>query len=599
MVNFFDTVKKWCLVSCWLIVLSCLGLLTFAKRLHPDEARTLQQMAVTMGADGWKLDDPCQSYSAGPNITCDYCVGADCHITELRLKDLHLTGTLPPELVQLTYLVKVDFTRNFLHGPLPTIWSTMKHLEFISLTANRLSGMIPKEWGSFPSLTYLSFEANNFSGSVPKEIGYLVNLTHLIFSSNKFVGRLPDTLVNLKNLQDLRLSDNNFEGPIPEFIGKFTQLRRLELYATGLKGPIPAAIFHDLENLLDLRITDIAGEKSDIPTLRSNKSGINLVLRNMNLSGTIPDSVWDMIPQMDMLDLSFNNLEGEVYYKPNTAKHVFLAGNKLNGTVPESFRLNSKGHNIDLSYNNFTWPAATCKGHSLEKLNTYQSSSFKNQLLPCLDNFNCQRYRRTSLHINCGGPNVLVTNANGSLLYEGDQQYDGYGSAMSTTVGPYWGFSSTGDFMNDDDKIKSYIIRDDERFGDTERLYITARKSPLSLTYFGCLENGTYTVKLHFSEIEFREYSGLGRRIFDIYIQGKKMSKDFNIEEEANRTGNKVVVQQYFNASVTDNTLDIRFYWAGKGTTCVPNRGYYGILISAISVCQSKLFKFTKHFNYC
>ncbi|GMN43456.1 hypothetical protein TIFTF001_012660 [Ficus carica] len=65
------------------------------------------------------------------------------------------------------------------------------------------------------------------------------------------------------------------------------------------------------------------------------------------------------------------------------------------------------------------------------------------------------------------------------------------------------------------------------------------------------------------------------------------MSKDFNIEDEAIRTGSKAVVKQYFNVSVIDNTLDIRFYWAGRGTTVIPKRGDYGILISAISVCSS------------
>nr|GMD05321.1 probable LRR receptor-like serine/threonine-protein kinase At1g07650 isoform X2 [Ipomoea batatas] len=40
----------------------------------------------------------------------------------------------------------------------------------------------------------------------------------------------------------------------------------------------------------------------------------------------------------------------------------------------------------------------------------------------------------------------------------------------------------------------------------------------------------------------------------------------------------------YFNASVTDNTLEIRVYWAGKGTTRIPLSGHYGPLVSAISV---------------
>ena len=42
------------------------------------------------------------------------------------------------------------------------------------------------------------------------------------------------------------------------------------------------------------------------------------------------------------------------------------------------------------------------------------------------------------------------------------------------------------------------------------------------------------------------------------------------------------------NTTVTDNTLEIRLYWAGKGTTIIPKRGNYGSLISAISVCPSK-----------
>lgn len=61
--------------------------------------------------------------------------------------------------------------------------------------------------------------------------------------------------------------------------------------------------------------------------------------------------------------------------------------------------------------------------------------------------------------------------------------------------------------------------------------------------------------------------------------------ENFDIEDEAR--GFQKPVVRYFNASVTDNTLEIRFYWAGKGTTRIPNRGDYGSLISAISVDPS------------
>ena len=62
--------------------------------------------------------------------------------------------------------------------------------------------------------------------------------------------------------------------------------------------------------------------------------------------------------------------------------------------------------------------------------------------------------------------------------------------------------------------------------------------------------------------------------------------KDFNIKEEANGTL-KPVVKELKAVNVTDHMLEIRLYWAGKGTNLIPSRGNYGPLISAISLCHS------------
>lgn len=63
--------------------------------------------------------------------------------------------------------------------------------------------------------------------------------------------------------------------------------------------------------------------------------------------------------------------------------------------------------------------------------------------------------------------------------------------------------------------------------------------------------------------------------------------KDFNIEDEAGGIWKPVIKK--FTAIVTSGTLEIRFYWAGKGTTGIPYRGVYGPLISAISVTSGIL----------
>lgn len=52
--------------------------------------------------------------------------------------------------------------------------------------------------------------------------------------------------------------------------------------------------------------------------------------------------------------------------------------------------------------------------------------------------------------------------------------------------------------------------------------------------------------------------------------------------DEARVAGNSTT--KSFNASVTRNSIEIRFYWAGRGTQAIPRRGVYGPLISAISV---------------
>ncbi|KAJ6893740.1 hypothetical protein NC652_027719 [Populus alba x Populus x berolinensis] len=193
-----------------------------ASQLHPGEVEALRQIGKTVNEDGQlslKFVDSCRPNglvkteltSAPPNlegnstIECNCSITDDnyCHITSFQLKDYSLPGRLPQELANLTYVQKIDFTRNYLYGTIPVEWASMKNLSSISLTANRLSGNIPAHLGRFTALTYL------------------------ILSGNKLVGTLPEALAQIKNLKDFRVSDNILSGTVPEFIGKWTELEKL------------------------------------------------------------------------------------------------------------------------------------------------------------------------------------------------------------------------------------------------------------------------------------------------------------------------------------------------------------------------------------
>ncbi|CAG7864340.1 unnamed protein product [Brassica rapa] len=582
--------------------------------LHSDELNALEKIATTLGIKGLNLSygDPCSlgtlkmmqdvdvisnPDTGNSTIRCDcsFNKSTTCHITSIDLKTLGLPGKLPSEFADLPYLQSIDLCRNYLTGSIPMEWASLPYLTSISLCANNLSGPLPTGLQNFKNLTVLGVEANQFSGPIPEELGNLTKLIRLHLTSNQFTGSLPNSLAKLMNLEDFRVSDNNFNGTIPEYIGNWSRLQRLGLLASGLKGPIPDAVTR-LENLIDMSISDTSTTGINSFPNMSSKAIRKLILRNVSLSGAIPSYIWSL-PELKTLDLSFNSLTGEVRGIQSAPKFTYLTRNRLSGDAGSGVFLNSKS-NIDISYNNFSW-SSSCQEKS--NINTYQSSYLKNNLtgiLPCAGPINCTSYQRT-LHINCGGQNTVIKNSSHKISYEADDS-----TVYSTTNQHFktWGISNTGVFAADEhSENDTYIISASSKLpGDSPNLYKTARRSALSLVYYAfCLENGPYNVKLHFMEIQFSDeepFSRLGRRIFDVYVQGELFLKDFNIKEESNGTMTPVV-KEVKAVNVTNHMLEIQLYWAGKGTTLIPKRGNYGPLISAISLCHHTE-KIRHHTNY-
>ncbi|KAK3405544.1 hypothetical protein EUGRSUZ_K01777 [Eucalyptus grandis] len=207
------------------------------------------------------------------------------------------------------------------------------------------------------------------------------------------------------------------------------------------------------------------------------------------------------------------------------------------------------------------------------------SCSATSGLVSCLQSQRCAK-TQYNLFINCGGSKAKVK----GTTYEADSEE---ATPSSFFRSDYWAYSSTGYFTDYCSTAFSYVVKNTSTLSMNDaQLYKKARRSAISLTYYGfCLMDGPYNVILHFAEIMFtgdKSYQSLGKRDFNIYIQGKLVWKDFNIEIEAGGVGKEVM--RNFTADVTKGTLEIRFYWAGKGSTGIPEDGVYGPLISAISV---------------
>ncbi|XP_024028525.1 probable leucine-rich repeat receptor-like serine/threonine-protein kinase At3g14840 [Morus notabilis] len=556
--------------------------------LPNDEVEAIEEIAEQLNKKDWNLSDPCSNKTTIDKprtdqysniIDCNCSISANvCHVQKISFTGQDLDGVLPPSLAKLPYLKEVNLVRNYLSGSIPREWASTK-LERLIISINNLGGQIPGYLGNITTLRSLSVESNFFNGTVPSELGKLVNLERLILGANNLTGQFPLALTNLSKLNELRISSNNFTGRMPDF-GGWKQLQKLEMQASGFEGPIPSSLSL-LSNLTELRISDLNGESSDFPDLTNMTNLETLMLRSCNLRGRIPENI-RTLESLSVLDLSFNKLEGEIPDFENIMRldTLYLTSNLLNGSIPEWLKSRDSRYQIDISYNNFseTSEPSTCR----DTFNFFRSSSaLKNNsiLSKCLSKCSKDYY---SVHINCGGKQTTI----GNIKYEGDEDPGGQSKFVHSAAA--WGFSSTGDFMDVWSTTKDYIANNVSvlRMNNSHELYTTARLSPLSITYYArCLANGNYTVKLHFAEIVLRDnrsYYGVGRRMFDVHVQGKLVLEDFNIEEAANGVDKEVIRE--VKAVVSNKTLEIRFYWAGKGTTNVPRRGTYGSLISAISV---------------
>ncbi|TXG71294.1 hypothetical protein EZV62_006229 [Acer yangbiense] len=438
-------------------------------------------------------------------------------------------------------------------------------------------------------------------------------------SSSGVTGEIPSSFANLRNLLTVRASDVELIGRIPDFIGNWSKLDSLRFQGNSFEGPIPSS-FSNLTTLTELRISDLSNGSSSLEFIREMKSLSVLELRNNNISDSIPSNIGEY-QRLQHLDLSFNNIGGDILdslFNLSSLSHLFLGNNKLNGTLPT--QKSTSLLNIDVSYNNLigslpSWINernlqlnlvannltintfnSRCKADikTLSMLITFHLIAFLflpqclaiwAELSPTelsLQSRCWNLWENYNFSIKCGGPQI--TSSNG-IVYERD----------NTTLGPSsyfvantsrWGVSNVGYFTGSNNP--QYTSFSQSQFTNTldSELFQTARISASSLRYYGLgLENGNYNVTLQFAEIDILDttsWKSIGRRKFDIYIQGNRVLKDFDIKKEAGGIS-KRAVQKQFRAQVSENYLEIHLFWAGKGTCCIPKQGTYGPSISAIS----------------
>ncbi|XP_039163147.1 receptor-like protein EIX2 [Eucalyptus grandis] len=298
-------------------------------------------------------------------------------LTYLDVSNNSLTGDLPSSVSRLKNLVYLDLSNNALTGDIYAGWIVMPKLKFLDLSKNNFSGHIPCQMCSLlPLLEWLKLSTNNISGELPScplnctclytlDLGKnrlhgripqwteesLNTLSELILESNSFSGRIPEQLCNSLNLHVLDLANNDLFGSIPRCFGNMSGMKSLQLYYRFppefrsffsrkieliMKG---RSMEYDelipLVNMIDLSRNNLSGE---IPPEISNLSTLRaLNLSNNQLTGTIPGNI-SGLKQLETLDLSSNRLSGQI--PPGMSSMTFLnslnlSHNNLDGEIPK------------------------------------------------------------------------------------------------------------------------------------------------------------------------------------------------------------------------------------------------------------------------
>eukprot|EP00253_Pinus_taeda_P024964 PITA_24964 len=283
-------------------------------------------------------------------------------------------------LSNCTNLQKLDLGVNDLKGDLPgSIGRLSQNLLYLYLDHNHFTGKIPQEMSNLTGLILLRLDNNLLSGSLPSALGRLSTLQLLNLRGNNLEGNIPYQFSQLKALYEVDLSQNAFSGEIHHVFASLQQLRRLNLCCNKFSGNIPDSDIGNCSNLelLDLSYNQLSGlMSSKVASLHNLQFYINV--SHNALTGRVPAELGGM-HMVQAIDLSANNFSGSIPGQlVNCAEldYLNLSHNSLEGTIPTSIDQVAGLQDLDLSFNKLSGPLPS----SIEKLQklTHLNLSYNN-----------------------------------------------------------------------------------------------------------------------------------------------------------------------------------------------------------------------------
>ncbi|KAJ0980174.1 hypothetical protein J5N97_008429 [Dioscorea zingiberensis] len=325
-----------------------------------------------------------------------------------------LVGVIPPEIGNLRKLQALDVSRNSLSSPVPPELGNCKELSVLILSnlfdtmpgrkdsgifdefnafqggipesvtslprlrilwAPRamLGGVIPSNWGACKSLEMVQLGENFFSRGIPSVFGQCKNLRFLNLSSNNLTGWL-DEEVPVPCMDVFDISGNQLNGSIPKFANKqcsspclpadeltssylsfFEYRTRQQISLPTFASADGSTVYHNFGR------NNFTGTLTSLPVATDRFGGQLVVYAFLadgnHMYGSISDALFEKCKDLNGLILNFSNnmisgvIPEEIGSMCSSLVVLEAAGNRIGGTIPQSFGLLDRLVDLDLSRN--------------------------------------------------------------------------------------------------------------------------------------------------------------------------------------------------------------------------------------------------------